>query len=90
MKIALIGYGKMGRAIEEIALQRGHEIVLKVNIDNLEDNTIENIRKADVAIEFYRSEALEEGSFFQFFLEWLCASTCSASEIAVPLGASSF
>jgi 4-hydroxy-tetrahydrodipicolinate reductase len=52
MKIALIGYGKMGRAIEEIALQRGHEIVLKVNIDNLEDNTIGNIRKADVAIEF--------------------------------------
>jgi len=52
MKIALIGYGKMGRAIEEIALQRGHEIVLKVNIDNLEDNTIENIQQADVAIEF--------------------------------------
>lgn len=52
MKIALIGYGKMGRAIEEVALQRGHEIVLKVNIDNLEDNTIANIRKADVAIEF--------------------------------------
>lgn len=52
MKIALLGYGKMGRAIEEIAVQRGHEIVLKVNIDNLEDNTIENIKKADVAIEF--------------------------------------
>ncbi len=52
MKIALLGYGKMGKAIEEIAVQRGHEIVLKVNIDNLEDNTIENIRKADVAIEF--------------------------------------
>lgn len=52
MKIALLGYGKMGKAIEEIALQRGHEIVLKVNIDNLEDNTVENIQKADVAIEF--------------------------------------
>lgn len=52
MKIALIGYGKMGKAIEEIAIQRGHEIVLKVSIDNLADNTIENIRKADVAIEF--------------------------------------
>jgi len=52
MKIALIGYGKMGHAIEEIALQRGHEIVLKVGIENVEDNTIENIRKADVAIEF--------------------------------------
>ena len=57
MKIALLGYGKMGMAIEEIALQRGHEIVLKVNIDNLEDNTIENIRKADVAIEFTGPES---------------------------------
>lgn len=52
MKIALIGYGKMGKAIEEIAIQRGHEIVLKVGIENLEDNTIENIQRADVAIEF--------------------------------------
>jgi 4-hydroxy-tetrahydrodipicolinate reductase len=52
MKIALIGYGKMGHAIEEIALQRGHEIVLKVGIENVADNTIENIQQADVAIEF--------------------------------------
>ncbi len=60
MKIALIGYGKMGMAIEEIALQRGHEIVLKVNIDNLEDNTIENIQKADVAVEFTGPESAFE------------------------------
>jgi len=52
MKIALIGYGKMGKAIEEVALAKGHEIVLRISIDNLGDNTIENIRKADVAIEF--------------------------------------
>ncbi|HXB91060.1 MAG TPA: dihydrodipicolinate reductase C-terminal domain-containing protein, partial [Puia sp.] len=52
MKIALIGYGKMGKAIEEIALSRGHEIVLRVGIENLEDNTPEKIRKADLAIEF--------------------------------------
>jgi 4-hydroxy-tetrahydrodipicolinate reductase len=52
MNIALIGYGKMGRTIEEIALERGHRIVLKTSIDNLEDNTPENIQKADVAIEF--------------------------------------
>jgi len=52
MKIALIGYGKMGKAIEEVALSRGHEIVLRVGIENLEDNTPEKIRKADVAIEF--------------------------------------
>ena len=60
MKIALLGYGKMGMAIEEIALQRGHEIVLKVNIDNLEDNTVENIQKADVAIEFTGPESAFE------------------------------
>ena len=60
MKIALIGYGKMGMAIEEIARQRGHEIVLKINIDNLEDNTIRNIQKADVAIEFTGPESAFE------------------------------
>src|SRR5215212_7010488 len=52
MKIAIIGYGKMGHMIEEVALQRGHEIVLKVNIDNTEDFNKENISKADIAIEF--------------------------------------
>ncbi|MET0462911.1 MAG: 4-hydroxy-tetrahydrodipicolinate reductase [Chitinophagaceae bacterium] len=52
MRIALLGYGKMGKAIEEIALQRGHEIVLKVNEENLADFTQENVSKADVAIEF--------------------------------------
>lgn len=57
MKIALIGYGKMGKAIEEIALSRGHEIVLRVGIENLQDNTIENIGKADLAIEFTGPES---------------------------------
>lgn len=52
MKIALIGYGKMGQAIEEIALRKGHEVVLKINIDNVEDFTTEAVRNADVAIEF--------------------------------------
>ncbi len=52
MKIALIGYGKMGKAIEEIALSKGHEIVLRIHIDNLDDFTPENLKKADVAIEF--------------------------------------
>lgn len=60
MKIALIGYGKMGKAIEQIAIQRGHEIVLKVGIENLEDNTIDNIRKADIAIEFTGPESAFE------------------------------
>src|ERR1700738_2877403 len=51
-KIALIGYGKRGKTIERIALKRGHEIVLKVGIENIGDNTVENIRRADAAIEF--------------------------------------
>ena len=52
MKIALIGYGKMGRMIEEIALERGHEIVCKIDIDNQEDFDSEEFKSADVAIEF--------------------------------------
>lgn len=52
MKIALIGYGKMGKEIEKIALDRGHEIVLKIDITNPEDLTKANLQKADVAIEF--------------------------------------
>ena len=52
MRIALIGYGKMGKMVEEAAKERGHEIVLKININNTEDFTAENLSKADVAIEF--------------------------------------
>ena len=52
IKIALIGYGKMGKAIEEIALQHGHRILLKIDHDNLADFTKENLQQADVAIEF--------------------------------------
>jgi 4-hydroxy-tetrahydrodipicolinate reductase len=52
MKIALIGYGKMGKAIEEVALQRGHQVVLKIDETNLAEFTKENLSKADVAIEF--------------------------------------
>ena len=52
MKIALIGYGKMGRMIEQIALDRGHEIVCRIDIDNQQDFRSEAFRTADVAIEF--------------------------------------
>jgi 4-hydroxy-tetrahydrodipicolinate reductase len=48
MKIALLGYGKMGQTIERIALERGHEIVLKKD----EFNTYEGLSNADVAIDF--------------------------------------
>jgi 4-hydroxy-tetrahydrodipicolinate reductase len=57
MTIALIGYGKMGKAIEQIAIEQGHEIVLKISVDNLQDCTTENIQKADVAIEFTSPES---------------------------------
>ena len=52
MKIALIGYGKMGHMIEEIALSRGHEIVSIIDIDNQQDFDSPEFRSADVAIEF--------------------------------------
>ena len=45
MNIALLGYGKMGKAIEEIALQKGHHIVLRIHDQNLEELTIENLKK---------------------------------------------
>lgn len=52
MKLALIGYGKMGKAIHEIAKERGHEAVLIIDLENTQELTAENIKKADVAIEF--------------------------------------
>jgi len=52
MKIALIGYGKMGKEIEKIAVARGHEIVSVIDIDNQQDFESEAFKSADVAIEF--------------------------------------
>lgn len=52
MKLALIGYGKMGHMIEQIALQRGHEIVSIIDINNMQDFDSDAFRSADVAIEF--------------------------------------
>ena len=52
MKIALIGYGKMGKTIEQIALSRGHEIVSIIDINNPEEIHSDNFKSADVAIEF--------------------------------------
>lgn len=56
MKIALIGYGKMGKAIEEIALEKGHVVCLKINSQNADQLTVENLERADVAIEFTNPE----------------------------------
>ena len=57
MKIALIGYGKMGHMIEQIARERGHEIVSIIDIDNAEDFESETFATADVAIEFTAPQA---------------------------------
>ena len=53
MKIALVGYGKMGHIIDEIATKRGHEIVAKLS----ETPTLENLNNPDVIIEFSNPEA---------------------------------
>ena len=52
MKIALIGYGKMGKAIEEIALHRGHEILYRIDVDSKKVMEKGTLSQADVAIEF--------------------------------------
>ncbi|WP_295713464.1 4-hydroxy-tetrahydrodipicolinate reductase [Mucilaginibacter sp.] len=52
MKIALLGYGKMGKIIEKIAISRKHEIVLTIDHQNLHELTAENLQKADAVIEF--------------------------------------
>jgi 4-hydroxy-tetrahydrodipicolinate reductase len=64
MKIAILGYGKMGKTIERIALERGHTVVLKINIDNTQDLTEDNLRQADVAIEFSGPEAAFDNILF--------------------------
>ncbi|MBD5270124.1 MAG: 4-hydroxy-tetrahydrodipicolinate reductase [Bacteroides sp.] len=52
MKIALIGYGKMGHIIEQVALSRGHKIVCVIDADNTQDFSSNAFKEADVAIEF--------------------------------------
>jgi 4-hydroxy-tetrahydrodipicolinate reductase len=56
MDIILIGYGKMGKMIESIAVERGHRIVLTIDIDNLDDFTKANLEKSHVVIEFTKPE----------------------------------
>jgi 4-hydroxy-tetrahydrodipicolinate reductase len=64
MKFALIGYGKMGKTLEEVireqtqdARNKTNEVVLKINDENLNDFTKENLQKADVAIEFTQPDS---------------------------------
>ena len=57
MKVAILGYGKMGQIIEKIALERGHNILLKINQNNIDELNIENLKKADVVIDFSTPES---------------------------------
>ncbi len=57
MKIAIIGYGKMGKIIEQVAIERGHQVIFKFDIDNQDQFTTENLQKVDVAIEFSTPDA---------------------------------
>lgn len=60
MKIALFGYGKMGKEIEQIALQRNHTIVLKINKENSHQITHDQLKQTDVAIEFSTPDTVIE------------------------------
>jgi len=77
MNIALIGYGKMGHAIERIAVQRGHQVVLKISRSNRSDFTLEKLQTADVAIEFTQPEAAYENVLrcFDAGLPVVCGTT---------------
>lgn len=77
MKIGLIGYGKMGKAIEEIALERGHEIVLKIDINNGADLTEKNLHQCDVAIEFTGPHSAVQNIYkcFEAGVPLVCGST---------------
>lgn len=77
MKIALIGYGKMGKAIEQIALQKQHDIVLKIDVENIAQFTKENVQQADVAIEFTSPHTAFENvkKCLNFGVPVVCGST---------------
>jgi len=77
MKLALIGYGKMGKAIEEVALHRGHEVIIKIDQPNLHEFTKENLEAADVAIEFTGPHSALENikKCLEFGVPVVCGST---------------
>jgi 4-hydroxy-tetrahydrodipicolinate reductase len=56
MRIGIIGYGKMGKELERVALERGHEITLKISSENTHEFNFDNLKNVDVAIEFSTPE----------------------------------
>lgn len=77
MRIALLGYGKMGKTIEQIALQRGHEISARIDISNRSDMFGINIDNTDVVIEFSSPESAYGNLKFcmEFGLPTVCGTT---------------
>ena len=77
MQIALIGYGKMGKAIHEQAIKRGHSIPLIIDLQNKQDLNAENLKKADAVIEFTTPEtAFDNVSFcLRHGVPVICGST---------------
>lgn len=77
MRIALIGYGKMGHEIEKVAIARGHEIVCTIDKDNLNDFDSPAFRGADVAIEFTSPMTAYENCLkaFRANVKVVCGST---------------
>jgi 4-hydroxy-tetrahydrodipicolinate reductase len=77
MKIALLGYGKMGKEIENLALSRHHEIVLKIDAFNLNELTPENLSRADVAIDFSTPDSAYENIMkcFEAGVPVVCGTT---------------
>jgi 4-hydroxy-tetrahydrodipicolinate reductase len=77
MKIALIGYGKMGKAIEEIAQEEGDEIVLKISSENKNEFNEAHIKQADVAIEFSNPDSAVENikKCFDAHVPVVCGTT---------------
>ena len=60
MKVAIIGYGKMGHEIEQVLLQRGHSVALIIDQNNTEDLCAEKLSDVDVAIEFTTPHTAEQ------------------------------
>jgi len=85
MNIALIGYGKMGHEIENIALQRGHHIVAKIDLTTNDTFDSPAFRSADVAIEFTRPDAVVANlrSCFKATIPVVCGTTGWSEQLPV-------
>ena len=77
MKLAIIGYGKMGREIEKTAVNKGYEVVIKIDKDNLRDLEPGILGSADVALEFTTPDTAEENikACFRAGIPVVCGTT---------------